>query len=363
MNSEKSNSLVKERLTRIHNAVAFREIDRVPVVLEYGAFAARVTGTPLPEYLLDLGRSVAVMMAAYDRVAEVAAADAINYGCFSPYALCRLWLSKVKVPGVDLSDDASYQVIERASMTPGDYDTILKIGWPRFHDRFVRETLLGEVPPEVLPENQDRVDVAGSWAEIGVPVLSGGDIAPPFEFLCGGRSLPHFFSDLIDIPEKVEQVMATMMPHLVPAVWIGGWRTAPDLLSPGMWERFVWRYLRRLILEVLEEGLIPILHLDSRWDRELHRFRTLPAGKIVMALDGETDIFRAREILGGHVCLMGDVPAAMLAFETPESVYDYSLRLVKEIGPHGFILQSGCDIPENARLENVQAMVLAALEA
>jgi uroporphyrinogen-III decarboxylase len=30
------------------------------------------------------------------------------------------------------------------------------------------------------------------------------------------------------------------------------------------------------------------------------------------------------------------------------------------LGPEGFILQSGCDIPNNARLENVQAMVAAA---
>jgi len=32
----------------------------------------------------------------------------------------------------------------------------------------------------------------------------------------------------------------------------------------------------------------------------------------------------------------------------------------RELGPQGFILQSGCDIPANAKLENVQAMVAAA---
>jgi Uroporphyrinogen decarboxylase (URO-D) len=374
MNNVKTDSVKANRLDRIHKAVAMQKTDRVPVVLEYSSFAARVTDTPLPNYLLDLEKSVAVMKAAYELVAATAAADAVNYGCFSPYALSRLWLSKVKVPGIDLPVDASYQLIETESLTWDDYETILKIGWPRFHDGFVRETLLAEVPPEVLPQNQGRVDVVGKWAEIGVPVLSGGDVAPPFEFLCGGRSLPAFFSDLVDIPNKVEQVMEAIMPHLVPpvcasakangfpAVWIGGWRGAPALLSPKMWERFVWRYFKRLILEVLAEGLIPILHLDSDWGRELHRFKALPAGKIVMALDGETDIFRAKEILDGHVCLMGDVPAAMLAFDNPDTVYDYSRRLIRKIGPHGFILQSGCDIPENAKLENVQAMVLAALE-
>ncbi len=57
---------------------------------------------------------------------------------------------------------------------------------------------------------------------------------------------------------------------------------------------------------------------------------------------------------------MGDVPASMFAFGTPEDVYKYCQKLINEIGPDGLILQSGCDIPANAKLENVQAMVSAA---
>jgi len=37
--------------------------------------------------------------------------------------------------------------------------------------------------------------------------------------------------------------------------------------------------------------------------------------------------------------------------------------LIRELGPEGFILHSGCDIPANAKLENVKAMVAAALES
>lgn len=75
---------------------------------------------------------------------------------------------------------------------------------------------------------------------------------------------------------------------------------------------------------------------------------------------GFTDIFRAKEAIGDHLCLMGDVPATKSAFGELKKVYDYCRRLVKMLGPEGFILQSGCDIPNNARLENVQAMVAAA---
>jgi uroporphyrinogen-III decarboxylase len=183
-----------------------------------------------------------------------------------------------------------------------------------------------------------------------------------------------FFMDLIEIPDKVVAVMDEIVPHLAkdatekafshgyPVAWVGGWRTAPCMISPEMWERFVWPYFRRLVYEVLDSGLIPLLHLDSNWERELGRFHEFPKGKVLMALDGDTDIFEAKEILGDHMCLMGDVPASLFAFGSPEEVYSYSRRLINEIGPEGFILQSGCDIPANAKLENVQAMIAAAME-
>jgi uroporphyrinogen-III decarboxylase len=180
--------------------------------------------------------------------------------------------------------------------------------------------------------------------------------------------------DLVEIPDKVVAVTEEIVPHLskdatekasargYPAAWVGGWRAAPSMISPEMWERFVWPYLKRLVYEVLDSGLIPLLHLDSNWERELDRFHEFPKGKLVMALDGDTDIFKAKEILGDHICLMGDVPASLFAFGSSEEVYTYCRRLITKIGPEGFILQSGCDIPANAKLENVQAMIAAAME-
>ena len=115
------------------------------------------------------------------------------------------------------------------------------------------------------------------------------------------------------------------------------------------------------MFEIVDADLIALLHLDSDWTRELEIFKELPRAKCIMALDGETDIFKAKEILGDHMCIMGDVPASMLFLEEPEEIYAYCTRLIRQLGPQGFILQSGCDIPANAKLENVQAMVAAAV--
>jgi len=316
---------------------------------------------------------VEVMIEAYGLIAQKAEADAVNYGRFSPYNLAPLWLSRVRVPGVDLNPQGTYQVDEIELLSREDYPRILEMGWPDFLDEYLRLRVFTGVPPEVLPWNQASIDVTARWAEIGVPVLKGGTVAPPFEFLCGGRGLRAFSADLFQIPEIVEKVMEEIQRHQVGpacqlnqaggyhAIWVGGWRGAPCMLSPAMWDRFVWPYMKSLAREIIVEGYIPLFHLDSDWSRELARFRELPPAKSIVALDGCTDIFSAARTLRGHTCLMGDVPAAMLVMGTPEEVTRYCRGLLAELGPDGFILQSGCDIPENARVENVQAMVEAAV--
>jgi len=361
--------LLEERLNRILKVVALEKPDRTPVVLEYSGFAAYATGTPMSDFLSSPARSTETMIRAYELIGE---GDAVNYGSFSPYGLCYLFGSKVKVPGIDLPDNEMWQVLETEVMTLEDYDRILEQGWPDYFLEFIEKRILNDAPPERLPKAQKPVDVKGEWAVHGVPVLTGGDVTTPFELLCGSRSLNGFALDMFDIPDKVEAVMDVMVPHLAaagcrrarkldyPAVWVGGWRAAPSMLSPAMWDRFVWPYFSRLIKEVVDSGLIALLHLDSKWDRELARFRELPKGRCILATDGETDLFKAKEVLGDHMCLMGDVPATMLFMDSPDEVYNYCTRLIRKLGPEGFILQSGCDIPANARLENVQAMVAAA---
>ena len=362
--------LYNARLKRILKTVALEKPDRTPVVLEYSGFAAYVTGTRMADFLRSPITNLETMIRAYDMVGD---ADAINYGSFWPYGLCYDYMSKVSVPGVDLPENEMWQVVESELMSRDDYDLILNQGWPDYFKAFLTRRIFHQVPDDYLPPRRKSPDAKKAWRQKGVPVLSGGDVTTPYELLCGSRSLMEFSMDLFDIPDKVVAAMEAMVPYLAgtairgarkrgyPLVWVGGWQTAPCMLSPEMWRRFVWPYFSRLVCEVVDAGLIALLHLDSNWTRELECFKELPRGRCIMALDGETDIFKAKEVVGDHMCIMGDVPASMLFLDTPDNVYAYCSRLIRELGPEGFILQSGCDIPANAKLENVQAMVAAAV--
>ncbi len=261
---------------------------------------------------------------------------------------------------------------------PEDYDFILENGFPAF---------VGEVMGNRLHVDMEAMGAYGmaaaasvmKCAEAGFPVLNDcGNTGTPFESLCGGRTLQEFFMDLIDDPDRMVEILDETMKFSIAnytgmleanlsanpncfGAWVGGWRAAPSLLAPDQWEKFVWPYFKQLAMITIEYGITPVFHLDSNWDRGFEYFKELPAHKCIMSLDGTSDIRLARKVLGDHMALMGDVPATLLAFGTPDDVRDYTTSLIRDVGPEtGLIVCSGCDIPVNAKFENVKAMVDAA---
>ena len=49
-------------------------------------------------------------------------------------------------------------------------------------------------------------------------------------------------------------------------------------------------------------------------------FASPPKARCLLALAGKTDIFRAKKILDGHMCILGDVPPAPLTLGTVDDV-------------------------------------------
>jgi uroporphyrinogen-III decarboxylase len=106
------------------------------------------------------------------------------------------------------------------------------------------------------------------------------------------------------------------------------------------------------------EGIVTLFHLDQCWDKNIPYFKELPRGSAILELDSVTDIFAAKESLRSHLCLHGDVSAAMLSVAQPEDVEAYCKRLIDEVGDDGgFIMGSGCSVPPTVKPENFRAMI------
>lgn len=368
-------SILQERQDLIRRTIRMEPAGRVPAIYMGVAFAPRYMGMPIAQFCADPEGSLQVTLDAMDRIGNLDGANIAAGGRITAI-LSMLWLSRLAVPGRELPADALWQVMEAEVMTVGDYDRILQGGWKAFQ----REYLPRVVDPQELAEtigwmmaNGARVQQA--YADRGYVVISdaqGISASPPFESLCGGRSMQRFFMDLVRMPDKVEAVMQAMMreiladleqvpprQHGIGGVWLGGWRGASGLLSPKMWNRFVWPYIVQLAQALIAKDYVPVLHWDQDWTRELGRLNELPPGRCILNPDGMTSLRRFREVAGSSMAVMGDVPSVLLATGTPADVTRYVRELVELFEGRGLLLCPGCDAPINGRPENVEAMYRA----
>jgi uroporphyrinogen-III decarboxylase len=366
-------ALYQERLARVKKAINLEPVDRIPVAFLGPAFAPRYMGMPLAKFCEDAEAALQVTLEAVKRL-DVDAVNALVVGRF-PLILILSWLSHVRIPGQELPPDALWQVDEAEVMTPEDYDFIVENGW----QAFLNQHLPKVVDPAYLGES---LAWAGANMSRGVPlfrengyvVIASGALTIPFEHMCGARSMSKFFFDLYRMPDRVQAAMDRALPEIIAGgiglakaggamgTWVGGWRAASAMIAPKLWNRFVWPYYLKIVEALLAANITPVLHWDQDWTRDLVRLQELPAKKCILNLDGMTDTRKFKELVGDRMALMGDVPASLFAAGTPEDIYNYVRDLVRDVGPTGLILSSGCDIPVNAKPENVEAFVAASRE-
>lgn len=363
--------LFVERLNRLNTAKACGKPDRVPVVLIGDTFAAKIINMPLSKFYSDPAISHQAIMDASKLIGDF---DSLGMIATNSYISSINWLSKIKIPGVDLPDNAIVQVVEEELMTEEDYDTIIDKGWMAFFLDICTNRLdnvLAKIAPvaEFMPTAVKNVIDAGYVPFIGTPYNS------PFDCIAGPRSLSSFIKDLYRIPDKVEAALDVVSDFFANQIkqelsgsekpfttFVGGARCSTGFLSPKLWERFSWKYTKKMIDAITESGGTAYLHFDGDWMRALPRLeQELPkTGQIIVGADGTNDIFEYKRILGDKFCLFGDVPASILSLGTPDEVYNYCVKLCKEIGPSGFILAAGCTVPYITTLDNMKAMVSAA---
>lgn len=366
--------LYRERAARIKKAANLEPVDRIPVVYAGDAFAPRYMGLSMAEYCADPEAALQVALRTLERLGDIDGANQVSCGRTS-IGLSSLWLSHVAIPGRELPADSLWQVQEAEVMSIEDYGFIVDKGWKAFLANYlpkvVDEAELEQNNAWVMANARRAIE---SVHELGYDVVAFSTTSTPFEFLCGGRSMQQFFLDLHRRPDRVKSAMDVMMPDLienalanarlsgVPRIWVGGWRTASSILAPRLWDKFVFPYLHQIVTALSEHGIMSVLHLDQDWTRDLARLRELPAKRCILNTDGMTDIRRAKAVLGDHMAIMGDVPAALFSTGTPEDIRKYVHDLVADIGPVGLILCPGCDAPVDTKPENMEAFVAAGRE-
>jgi uroporphyrinogen-III decarboxylase len=365
--------LAKQRQERLRKAVNYEPVDRIPFTFLGPAYAPRSVGVSLAEFCTNPDAAIGSTLDAMDALGDVDAVNNMVAG-YWPCLLSSLWLSKIAVPGIELPPNELWQVREEEVMKVEDYDLIINKGY---------EAFLGTIIPKVhkmdlFAKNNawmaaNLADTPRRYFERGYAILTSMNTTIPFEPFCGGRSMEKFILDCFRMPDKVKAAMDVAQPFYVNlgiavtsitgvlGTWVGGWRAASAMVSPKIWDKLVFPYYYDMVTKFMEKGILCVLHFDQNWDRDIARFLDFPKG-CVFSPDGATDIRRAKKILGDHMAFLGDVPASILAAGTPDDVYKYVSELIRDLGPRGLIMNSGCDMPHNTPKANAQALVAATRE-
>jgi uroporphyrinogen-III decarboxylase len=176
--------------------------------------------------------------------------------------------------------------------------------------------------------------------------------------------------DMFRQPEKLlqatEMILQMRIDRAVPAdpkkrgnpkrVFMPLHRGAESFMSRKQFETFYWPGLKKAILTTIDLGYVPMPFIEGHFVDRLEYFLELPRGKVVCHFE-HTDMLLAKEILGNHLCIMGNVPSSLLQVGSPQDVEEYCGNLIKVCGKGGgFILTNASSIDE-AKPANIKAMV------
>jgi uroporphyrinogen-III decarboxylase len=208
----------------------------------------------------------------------------------------------------------------------------------------------------------------------GYPTIFGGQSHAPFDILADTlRGTKGIIMDMYRQPDKLLAAIEKVTPMNIavgleganmsgkPVVFFALHKGDDTFMSNKQYEKFYWPTFQKVILGLIEEGLVPLLFAEGRYDNRLEIIKDLPRGKVVWHFD-RTDMFQAKKILGDNACIAGNVPASLLVTGTPREVKEYCRKLIEVCGEGGgFILTGGASI-DKGNPDNLRAMTEAVME-
>ena len=408
--AEKSpEELYKERRARIDDAAQLRIPDRVPVHMSFGYFPARYYGISASAAFYETDK----WLAATKKTVADFAPDGIYYiyPAFPGKAMELLDPKAIKWPGHGVPEQYSHRAIECEFLKHDEYDLILSDS-SDFNLRTLMPRSVGameafsELPPLsslgagysgaiLFAEALARPDVSAALArlqEIGrlasewrknLPdfdeeIKALGVVvdkmrlmlaAAPFDQVSDYlRGMTGTMTDMYRQPDKLIELMDRQLQETLklinstpkrddnPIAWSALHRGSDGFMSLKDFEKFYWPGLKSVVEAVVERGIIPGLFFEGDWSQRLEYLTELPKGRVVGHFD-YTNIFRAKEVLKDHMCIMGNVPVTLLQTGSVQDVKGYVKELIDVVGKDGGLIVCPGVVPDTGKPENIHAMI------
>ena len=408
--SPEAEKAYKDRITRIKDAIQLKKLpDRVPVTPTFSLFPVLNNEMTCEEAMYNYDK----LNRAWEKTLTEFEPDAFTGpGISGPGAVLDiLEYKQLKWPGHGVSPYSVYQFIEKEYVKADEFydafiedpsDFMLRLYLPRICPvlkpfeklRPIRESicyymdLLKNLVIWGLPEFQDALDVlkkAGTealrwasklkefnqWARAtGFPLMrANAHAAAPYDVIGDFfRGTMGVMTDMYRRPDELIEAQKKLVPILIkmgvdgakesahPIVSIELHKGAARFMSDDQFKTFYWPYLRDVMIGLINEGIVPMPLCEGDYTPRLEVIKDIPKGKVIYWFE-TVDRSKAKEILGDIACFKGNVPVTLLNFGTPQDVQDNVKELIDIVGKGGgLIVDCGIWFDE-AKHENVKAMV------
>ncbi len=130
-----------------------------------------------------------------------------------------------------------------------------------------------------------------------------------------------------------------------------------DLISPDTFRTFAAPGLKELVGRIRAKGKYAMVHICGDTTGILEDI--VDIGPNCFSIDQKVDLKKAKEILGGKVCVAGNVsPTGAFLAGTAEEVINEANSCIQTWGKGGgFLLTLGCDFPKHVPIDNVKALM------
>jgi uroporphyrinogen decarboxylase len=329
-------------LERIQATLAAGAVDRVPVVAQVFAHAGVVAGVNVGEYVRDGGLAARCQIEAQRRYGYDAVFAFLDAGVEAEAAGSLLSYHHDQYPDVSQPAIASADEIARLSVP--------------------EPSKVGRMP-EVLHA------VAVLREQVGDEVLVAGIVVGPMalamQLLGPERALylaadePERFEELLDFSSEIARRFGRAQlaagAHL-PILFDPG--ASPAVVPPAFYREIILTRHARLLHGFKAAGAVANwLHIAGPVQPLLGFYEQV--GADIANLDYCVDPGYAATVLPGTV-LDGNIKSLSFVLGAPDEIAAEARRLLALFADRGgFILSSGCEIPPEARPENIAALVAA----
>ena len=311
-------------------------------------------------------------------------------------------------PGHGVAEHSEYQYVEKEYMKADEYLDLIDDPSGFFMNRFfprifgVLEPLQSMpllppvneipcIPPALFPFGDKDLQAAFSslakageeairWRNAvgrlngkimgqGYPAFSGGFTKAPFDVIGDTlRGTREVLMDMYRHPDELIEACERITPfmiksgvascratgHIMPFIPLH--KGADGFMSEEQFQKFYWPTLRKVIIGLVDAGMVPQLFAEGAYNQRLDVICDVPKGKVLWWFD-LTDMVQAKKTVGQVACIAGNVPLSLLCTATPDEVKAYCKVLIDAAGKDGgFIFSTGAGM-QGSKPENVKAMI------